>query len=589
MDYKFRNDTFQKLMKQKNIDTYILTKFDPHQSEDAGEYYNLPKYFSGFTGSNAKLIITQNELYIFTDGRYYVQCENETAQNRYEMIKESERDSIPFLDFAIKKTKENGVIAFLPDTLSVSIVKDFLSKLKQKSISIIIDDNIVDTIYQNRQLPKTDKIFELDIKYSGVNRKSKINLIRNQLAQRGIKNYIVSSLDDIAYMLNIRGFDVPYNTFFASYLLFEQDKTTLFVDLDKISDVKNILENDNITVRDYDHIFEYIEKINKGQKTLINVDKTCYKIFVKANHLDIIEENIDITANLKAIKNTIEIENIKNSSDRDNASLVRSFKKIKENAKNLTEVCVAKILLEERKKDNKYIVESFHPICAYMGNASMAHYHATEEQFSKLDDEGILLIDSGATYYDGTTDITRTISLGEVSEEIKHDFTLVLKSHIKVANAKFLYGATGSKIDAIAREPMWQVGRNYNHGTGHGIAYVGPVHEGPQSMGFKDNGVMLEENMIMSNEPALYVSGKHGIRTENTVRIIPFMENYGVKFLQFETISYCPIEVDLIKKDMLTMEEIKWLNDYHKKVFDKLSVYLTGDDLEFLKIQTRQI
>ncbi len=588
MNYTEKNSKLQKLMQEQNIDTLVLTKFDPHQSEDGGDYYHLPKYFSGFTGSNAKLIITQSDLYIYTDGRYYAQCKNETASSGYQLVKESELDSVPFLEYAINITKENGTLAIVSDTLSVSQVNDILPMLKSKNITLKTDCDLVSKVWEDRAFNTTKNIYELDVKYCGEARTSKINRVRETMAQKGAKNYILSSLDDIAYILNIRGFDIPYNTFFYSYMVFEQDKTTLFVDLNKISDVKSILEKDGVTVLPYEEIFNYITSLPQGSKTVINMNKTCHKIYTSGSHLSFILDKNDITEHMKCIKNETELENIRNSSNRDNAALVRAFRRVKKDAKNLTEYDVNKIVLEERVKDDLFINESFHPICAYMQNGSMAHYHATEQSHTALKNEGILLIDSGATYFDGTTDITRTIALGEVSEEIKTDFTLVLKSHIKVAKAKFVSGATGSKLDAIAREPMWNVGRNYNHGTGHGIAFVGPVHEGPQSMGFKDNGVPLKQNMILSNEPALYKDNGYGIRTENTVAVTPFMSSDDGTFFQFETLSYCPIDLDLINKSMLTQEELDWLNDYHYNVFHKLSPLLQGEDLEFLIVETRR-
>ncbi len=588
MNYTEKNSKLQKLMKEQNIDTFVLTKFDPHQSEDGGDYYHLPKYFSGFTGSNAKLIITQNELFIYTDGRYYAQCKYETEANGYVLVKESEANSIPFLEYAIKITKENGTIGIVPDALSVAQVLDVLPKFKEKNITLKSDIDLINEVWTDRAFAPSKKIYDLDVKYTGEDRTSKINRVREVMTEKGAKNYILSSLDDIAYVLNIRGFDIPYNTFFYSFMIFEENKTTLFVDLEKISEVKEILEKDGINILAYEQIFDYISNLKAGTKTIINVNKTCHKIYTSGSHLNFISEKNDITEHMKCIKNETELENIRQSSIRDNVALVRAFRRIKKNANNLNEYDVNNILLEERQKEDLFIIESFHPICAYMGNGSMAHYHATKDSHSNLKNEGILLIDSGATYYDGTTDITRTIALGEVSKEIKTDFTLVLKSHIKVARAKFLSTATGSKLDAIAREPMWNVGRNYNHGTGHGIAFVGPVHEGPQSMGFKDNGVPLRENMILSNEPALYVDNQYGIRTENTVGIAPFMQTNDGTFFQFETLSYCPIDLDLVDKSMLTEEELFWLNDYHYNVYTKLSPYLQGDDLEFLIVETRR-
>ncbi len=589
MNYIEKNKKLQQLMIENNIDTFVLTKFDPHQSEDGGDFYNLPKYFSGFTGSNAKLVITQDAFYIFTDARYYSQCQKEISESNYNLIKESEVDSVPFLNFAINNTKNNGTIAIISDTISINSVNEIAHLLTEKNIDICSKDTLIDQIWLDRKQLDTRKIFELDTKYSGETRSSKIKTIIESVMERGAEIYILSSLDDIAYTLNIRGFDIPYNTFFYSYLIFEKNKTTLFVDLDKISDVKSTLENDDITIKPYNEIFDYIKTIKPETKTLININKTCYKIFEYGQHLNFITDSFDITSNIKSIKNSTELKNIKASSNRDNAAIVRSIKRVKETANNLTEYDVNKILLEERKKDPAFIVESFHPICAYNENAAMAHYHATKDDFHTLAFSGALLIDSGASYLDGTTDITRTIKLGDVSDDFKTDFTLVLKSHIKVATAKFLNGATGSKIDAIAREPMWNVGRNYNHGTGHGIAFVGPVHEGPQNLGYKDNGVSLKVNMIMSNEPGLYVNNKHGIRTENTICVVPFMDSIDGTFLQFETISYCPIDTGLININMLSLEEKTWLNNYHKDVLKNLSPYLTGDDLEFLKNETKEI
>lgn len=584
-----RISKLRSLMLEKNIDTYILTKFDPHQSECADVYYNLVSYFSGFTGSNGKLVVTKDNLYIFTDGRYYQQCELQTKQNGYTLMKESEKDSIPYLDFAFKETKINGVIGFAPEGFSVSALKDFLNKIKNKNISINCTDDIVSVVNVERSFKTTKKIFDLDVKYAGESRTQKIKKVQEQVKEHNATCYILSSLDDIAYTLNIRGFDVDYNTYFASYLIFEDDKTTLFVDEDKISDVKSILENDNISIKNYTDVFEYIENIKPNTKTLINIEKTSYQLYQKGSHLDFIEEKTDITSLMKACKSDLELKNIKNATTRDCVALLRSIRRIKENANILNELTVADILFEERQKDSLYIMESFCPICAYNGNAAMMHYSATDESFATLKNEGFLLIDSGGTYFDGTTDITRTISLGETTDEMKTDFTLVLKSHIKVAQVKFLKGATGSKIDAIAREPLWNVGRNYACGTGHGVAFVGPVHEGPHNMGFKDNGIPLEENMLITNEPGLYVDGKYGIRTENTVCVVPFMKTLDGEFCQFETLSFFPIDRYSIKKDMLTESELTWINQYHKKVFEKLSPYVTGADLEFLREETREL
>lgn len=588
-DINDRIKSLRSVMKQNNIDTYILTKFDPHQSEDAGEYYNQVLYFSGFTGSNGKLVITEDKCYIFTDGRYYQQAILETEKNDFILMRESDKDTLPFLLFALDITPENGKIGFCAKTLSVDTLSKFLIKKDEKHISLFTDSSVISSVNTTRAFPPTKEIYELDVKYAGTSRSEKINIVRAKMKDRKANCYILSSLDDIAYILNLRGYDVPYNTYFASYLIFEENKTTLFVDSKKIANVKNILENDNITVLDYEEISNYISKLDKGLKTIINVTKTCFEIYNTGSHLDFIKEDSDITSNMKCIKNDTEIENIKNATLRDTVALLKAVRRIKKDCKNLTEHSVSEILYEERAKDDLFICESFHPICGYNENASIIHYHATKESHSNLNDNGLFLIDSGATYFDGTTDMTRTIVLGDITKEMRDDFTLVLKSHIAIATSKFVKGVTGSKIDSFSRAPLWENGRNFDHGTGHGLAFVGPVHEGPQSMGFKDNGVMLDINMLLTNEPGLYVVGKHGIRTENTVRVIPYMTTDDGEFLQFETLSYFPIDRKAINKDLLNQKEIDWINNYHSTVFSKLSKFVTSEDLDFLREETKEI
>ncbi len=577
------------LMKKNKIDVYIITKFDPHQSEDSEKYYSSVEFISGFTGSNGTVVITKDDAGLWTDGRYYIQSELELQGCDIKLHKASEPDVKNFLDYAYDITPTNGTIGFAGDTLSYGSLKNLLKKLELKNIKLETSYDFVGDIWEDRPSLSKSKVFDHDIKFAGKSRVEKINEIVKKIKEENASHYICSSLDDISWTLNLKGSDVANNTFFTSYMIISLKETVLFVDKDKISDVIATLMDDNIVIKEYAQVFDYIKDIPKNTNTIINTVKTNYKIFNYGSHLKFIELDTDITAHLKAIKNKTEIECLEKVNLRDGIAMVKSIKFIKENATKLDEIDVVNIVRQYREQGENFIDTSFTTIAAYMGNAAMMHYHPTKEKKSSLDEKGFLLIDSGGQYLDGTTDITRTISLGPLSKEMKEDFTLVLKSHIAVAQAKFLNGTTGSKIDMLGRVPMWNVGKNYNCGTGHGLGFCGCVHEGPHGMGMKPNPVPLKEGMLLTNEPGIYIEGEYGIRTENTVVVVPFMETRDGKFFHFDTISYCPIDVDSIDPTLLTMEEKKWINDYHRLVWAKLENFLDDSEKEFLKNETREI
>ncbi len=574
------------MMVVNNIDVYIITKFDPHQSEDSEPYYNSVQFISGFTGSNGAVVITKDEAGLWTDGRYYIQSEIELKGSEIKLHKASEPDVKSYLEYAYHI---GGTIGFAGDTLSYGSLKKILGKLKLKNIKLKTKYDFVGDIWKDRPSLSTNKVFEHNIKFCGKSRVDKIKEIREKMIEEDGAYYILSSLDDISWTLNLKGRDVAYNTFFASYLIISNNEVVLFVDKAKIVDVEASLCNDNIIIKDYSEVYNYIENIPDNTKTLINTVKTNYKIYSSGSHLQYIELSVDITAHLKAIKNKTEISCLEEVNLRDGVAMVKAIKYIKENVQSLDEIDVVNTMQKYRGESDNFIEPSFGTIAAYMENAAMMHYHATDEKKSKLESKGFLLIDSGGQYLDGTTDITRTISLGPITKEMKEDFTLVLKSHIAIAKAKFLNGTTGSKIDMLGRVPMWNVGKNYKCGTGHGLGFCGCVHEGPHSMGMKPNPVPLKEGMLLTNEPGIYIQDKYGIRIENTVVVTPFMETNDGVFFQFDTISYCPIDVDSIEVTMLTEEEKDWINNYHRLVYTKLSPFLDDIYIEFLKEETKEI
>ncbi len=582
-------ENLRNLMEQNNIDTYIITKVDPHLGEYSEcKYAKSVEFVSGFTGSFGDVVVTKDHVGLWTDGRYYIQASKQIGKEF--TLHKVGLDAIPFLDFAYNETKNGGTIAFDGKTISYEEVKSFVNKAKEKNITINSNIDLLGKLWENRPASSTKKVFEHDLKFCGVSRCEKIKEIKESLDECDYT--LIASLDDIAWTLNLRGFDVPFNSVFTSYLLVGKEETCLFIDENKLDHVKESLQKDNIKILPYENINEYIKNINQGKKVLISPKKVNYYLIEAGKHLNFVETDLNITEQLKAIKNETELENINVSNLRDCVALFKCVKEVKqlvEKGENIDEYKVTEMLYSERSKQQNFLDISFPPIVAYMGNAAMAHYSPSKENSTKLEQKGLLLIDSGGLYYDGTTDMTRTIALGEVEQHLKDDFTTVLKSHIAIATALFIEGTKGTQIDTLARVPMWEAGKDYSHGTGHGIGFCLSVHEGPQSISKRPSTISLEEGMVITNEPALYVENEYGIRTENTIKVVLNKKTEAGQFLSFETVSYFPIELDAINKNMLTKKEIDWLNSYHKNVYNKLSPYLNDEEKEFLKKETREI
>ncbi|MFV0503291.1 MAG: aminopeptidase P family N-terminal domain-containing protein [Lachnospirales bacterium] len=570
----------RELMKINNIDTYIITKFDPHQSEDSEEYYSSVKFISGFTGSAGTVVVTQGYAGLWTDGRYYIQAKKELNKN-IELVKASNPGVIGFLDYAYKNTKTNGKIAFDGETMSCYMVKNLLEKTEKKNITLETNVDFIGELWTNRPSLSKNNIFIHEEKYCGESSQSKIKRVREKM---DTDYYIISSLDDIAWLTNLRGSDVENNTFFAAYFVLSKNDAILFIDKDKLD---FHVDHVDVEVRDYNEIYDYLKAL-ESENIALKSSSTNYNIFKACQGKKIIELPIDITEEFKAIKNSIEIENLEKVNIRDGVAMVRSIKWVKENYREMDEVDVANKFAEYRQIGTNYVGPSFGTIAAYMSNAAMSHYHPTKENCSKLKDGGFMLVDSGGQYFDGTTDMTRTFSLGNLSDEMKKDFTYVLKSHIAIASAKFPENATGGQIDGITRASMWEDGVDFNHGTGHGLGFFGCVHEGPHNISGKSTR-NFPKGILVTNEPGLYKEDKYGIRTENTVTVEDFKSTEFGNFYKFRTISYCPIDIDAIDVSMLNSREIKWVNDYHDVVFSKLKDYLDSEEVEFLEVETRRI
>ena len=594
MVIKERIEELRKIMKEHNMDAYIIPSCDSHQSEYVADHYKCRAFISGFTGSAGTVVVTLDDAGLWTDGRYFIQAEKQLEGSGIKLFKMGQPSVPTYVEWIKENVKEKGIVGFNGEVFSVNMLKNMKRKFASKKISINSNFDLIDEIWKDRPTIPCSKVFLHDIKFTGKSRAEKLAEVRKNMKKIDANYFVLSSLDDIAWLLNIRGRDVEYNPVTISYALIEEDKAYLFINLNKLS--KEIIEDlnkDNVEVLEYDKVTEFVSKIEENKVVTYDPNKTNVKIYNSINDKVEKVEQLNITTVLKAIKNPVEIENMKNSLVRDGVAEFKFIKWLKESVakgEEVTEISASDKLTDFRAMDKLFIEPSFNTIAGYKEHAAMMHYSATKESDSKLKAEGFLLIDSGGQYYDGTTDITRTISLGKLTEEEKKDFTLTLKGNIGLARAKFLEGTTGGNLDVLARKPLWDEGIDYKCGTGHGVGYLLNVHEGPQSVSRAAITVKLEPGMNVTDEPGVYKEGKHGIRIENMLLVVEDENTeYGGQFYKFETITFCPIDLDAVVPEMLTEGERNWLNNYHKETYEKLSPYLNDEEKEFLRKETREI
>lgn len=584
-------EKLRKAMKIENINYYIIPSSDSHQSEYVSEYFKGREYVSGFTGSAGTLLVGLEDAYLWTDGRYFIQADKELKGSGISLMK-MRTPGYPTIEEWIKdNVKENEVLGFDGKVFSVNQYEGYLNIAKDNNFNINMKNDLLDSIWKERPQLPNNKIFLHDEKYAGKSASEKLAQVRKNMKTKNADYFILSSLDDIAWLCNIRGNDIKFNPVALSYVLVGMDYSNIYVDENKVdSETKTKLNSEGFEIKGYNEIEDDV-KLLKGT-VILDPNKLNAKIFTSlSNEVKVIRE-LNVTTNLKAIKNEVEIANWEVSQVRDGVAMVKFIKWLKSNIgkEKITEISASERLTAFRAQGDNYKGDSFGTIAGYKDHAAMMHYSATEASEYELKPEGVFLVDSGAQYLDGTTDITRTFILGPITEEEKRDYTLVLKGHIALASAKFLRGTTGINLDVLARRPLWNYGIDYKCGTGHGVGFFLNVHEGPQGIRPEGNSVALEPGMIITNEPGVYKEGKHGIRTENTLLVEKdfVSEEFG-EFYKFRTISYCSIDLEGVNVEMLSPEEKDWLNDYHSMVYEKLSPYLNEEEKEFLKYETRRI
>lgn len=583
--------SFRKFMEEHALAAFIIPTTDPHLSEYTASHWKSREWISGFTGSAGTIAITMDKAGLWTDSRYFLQGTEQIAGSGIELFKEGIAGTPSITEWLCKNLKPKECVGIDGQLFSVSTVEAMMKELSVCQIDLNTQFDPMDELWQNRpDIPQTPA-YIYKTQYSGKPTNEKISQIRKEMEQRKAQGILITALDEIAWTLNLRGDDIKCNPLVVSYLLITHHEIIYFIAPEKVTEeVKNYLQAQKITIKGYDELTGYLNTCGLNSILLApsNTNYAAYSAIPANCHIIRCDSPVAL---LKAIKNEQEITGIHIAMVRDGVALVRFLRWIESAVPtgNESEISIDHKLREYRSTQENYKGESFDTIAGYKEHAAIVHYSADTKSNSKLRPEGFLLLDSGAQYLEATTDITRTIALGALTEEEKTDYTIVLKGHIELAMCKFPHGTRGAQVDILARLALWKSGINYLHGTGHGVGVFLGVHEGPQSIRMNENPVLLLPGMLISNEPGVYKAGRHGIRTENLMLVCKDKETEFGEFYKFETVTLCPIDKTGIIKNMLTQEEIDWLNEYHQTVYQKLSPYLTAEEQAWLKEKTAAI
>lgn len=577
-------------MKACGVSAFISPSTDPHSGEYVPEHWESRKWISGFTGSAGTAVITDNDGGVWTDSRYFIQAEEQLSGTGLKLFKDRLPETPSISEWLNKVLKPGDSVGFDGWVNTVSEVQEIQKALAKNNISYKMINDPYKDIWLDRPSIPHNKPFILGMEYTGESCQSKIKRIKEAYQKNQADGIVLSALDEIAWTLNLRGNDVHCNPVFVSYLIITNKETTLYIIKEKITeDVSSYLSSCGIVCKEYNEIETDLRNYN-GNNIQMSYN-TNYAIFNAArSNAEVILHDSPVLY-FKSIKNDTEIEGFRNAMTRDGVAMVKFLYWLEKSVgkENINEVTIDKKLTELRSQQQHFRGISFDTISGYQEHGAIVHYEATEESALTLKPEGLLLLDSGAQYTDGTTDITRTIPLGETSLEQKKDYTLVLKGFIDVCMIEFPYGTCGTQLDILARQAMWKEGINYGHGTGHGVGHFLNVHEGPHQMRMNYMPAILLPGMTLTNEPGIYKAGRHGVRTENTMLIVKSKSTEFGEFYKFDQLTLCPISKQTIIKEMLTKEEIQWLNNYHKLVFEKISPFLEGEELSWLKDATSEL
>ena len=595
MEVKERIAALRGEMEREGIDIWIVPSADHHQSEYVGAHFKARRYMTGFTGSAGTAVFTKDKACLWTDGRYFIQAESELRGSGIVLCKMGEPECCTVEGFLEKELPENGVIGFDGRTVGIGEGKRYEDAACAKNGKISWSSDLVGRVWRDRPPLPEGKAFALDERYAGESAASKLERVRGKMKEQGADVHLLTSLDDIAWLLNIRGNDVAYCPLVLSYLILYMDRGELFADETKFSsEMKAALAGNGIRIRPYDEIDEAVSALSTPSCILLDPDRVNYALYRRLpEHIGVREaENPEVL--MKCVKNDTEIENIKKAHRKDAAAHTRFMYWLKKNIgkQEITERSAAEKLESFRREQGGYLEASFEPISAFAEHGAIVHYSASEESDLILHEGKLLLTDTGGHYQEGSTDITRTVALGEVSQREKEDFTLTARAMLRLMNTVFLHGCSGANLDCIAREVFWKKRVNFNHGTGHGVGYLLNVHEPPVNFRWKDGKTpapVLEKNMVITDEPGIYIEGSHGIRLENELLVCEDEKNGYGQFMHFEPLTFVPIDLDALLPDEMSEEERIMLNEYHKKVFETVAPCLDDEEKAWLKEYTRPV
>lgn len=603
-----RLEALRALMHEQGMDAYLVPTADYHESEYVGEHFKCREYIIGFTGSAGTAVITMDEACLWVDGRYYVQASHELEGTTVTMMKMGQEDVPDFEEYLEQKLPEGGCLGFDGRVVNAAVGLKLEDMLEDKKIRVSYSQDLIGKIWEGRPALSAKPAWVLAQQYAGKCSSEKIQTVREAMKKEHATVHVLTSLDDIAWLLNIRGDDIRFNPVVLSYVVITMDQISLFINEDVLEHkaypyldteeditVRKYLEDLGVTIRPYDEVYDVVAKF-RNEKVLLEKGHVNYAVYSLLDSSNKVIDRMNPTACIKPVKNDTEIENEKKAHIKDGVAVTKFIYWLKKNIGRipLDEMGVAQHMEQLRMEQEGCIGLSFGTISAYGAHAAMCHYSATEETNIPLEPKGLYLIDSGGQYYEGTTDITRTIAVGPVTDEEREHFTLVLMSMLRLGAVKFLYGCRGLSIDYVAREPLWSRGLNFEHGTGHGVSYLSSCHERPNGIRFKmvperqDNGV-LEAGMITSDEPGLYIEGSHGIRTENLTLCVKDEKNEYGQFMKFEFLTFAPIDLEAVDKSLMTERDVELLNEYHRQVYEKIGPYLDEDEREWLKGATAAI
>lgn len=590
-----RVEKLRALMAEKGMDAYVVPTADFHQSEYVGEHFKARKFISGFSGSYGTAVITKDDGGLWTDGRYFFQATNELEGSGIRLMKMFVGDTPSVTEFLADVVPEGGTVGFDGRVMSMGEGEEFEEALTPKNIKINYSEDLIDEIWEDRPPLSEKPAFFLEEKYSGESTASKLARVREKMKEAGADIHIIASLDDTCWLLNVRGDDIEFFPLLLSYSIVTMDSVELYVDERKLNDqILAEFAKNNVHIHPYNNIYEDVKKLDPSLTAMIDPMKMNYALFKNIPCKTVEAANPEIL--MKAMKNPVELENIKEAHIKDGIAITKFMYWVKTrfDKEKITELSAADKLTSLRAAQDGYIRDSFEPLCAFADHAAMMHYSPSPESDVELKEGAFFLNDTGGGYYQGSTDITRTFVLGSVDQQMKKYFTAVVRAMMRLSRARFLYGCYGYNLDILARGPIWDLDLDFQCGTGHGVGYLGNVHEPPTGFRWyivpsKNEHHQLEEGMVITDEPGIYEDGQFGIRIENEFIVRKGVQNKYGQFMYFETITFAPIDLDGIDPEEMSKDEREWLNNYHKDVYEKIGPHLTDEEREWLKEYTRAI